>query len=352
MLRGIMCLTMASIIFSSNYAQGQTIITGAIDESQIWTEEGSPYIIHGEVYILNDTALEIEPGTTILFESGALLGATDHSSFLAQGTEEAPILFSSNTNQPQPGDFFGLVLASPNATTLSHCVIEFAQTGLGLSIPLDVENVEIRNCVDGLQAMVVQGNVSGFYIHDNTRYGIRCSELTQADFLNCIIKDNGLVGIQGNISYSQVGADECIIQGNGSNGMLATAEVTNCNISHNGGLGLILVGGISASHNTIVGNSGYGIGVRDVLPDGSVHVNWCNIYNNGNYDFAVASSCYTPIVDAANNFWGTQNVEVISARIFDVNDDSNLTSQVLFSPYEGTVETERKTFGGIKSLYR
>ncbi len=353
MRRGMHVIALLVTIFCYSISMGQTTISGPLTESQVWTEDGSPYIVQGEV-IATNISLEIEPGTTVLFDPGAYLGTSGSCTFTALGTEVEPILFSSNSASPQPDDYLGFSIGYWTDATMSYCVIEYAHVGLQLFLPIASENVEIRNCVDGLEGLIQYGDVSGFYIHDNTRNGVTCVPDVNITFRNCVINANGSVGI---LSYapSWVGADHCTIQDNGSIGMVASGEVTNCNLSSNGGIGLFLDGygglPIIAHHNTIVGNSGYGV-VIGTASSYSPQINWCSIYGNGEYDMAISESYVYPTVDATHNFWNTQDADVISARILDSNDDPALTSEVIFTPFEGSVATERKTFGEIKSLYR
>ena len=144
----------------------------------------------------------------------------------------------------------------------------------------------------------------------------------------CTVRNNGGDGIVATWEVTN-----CLVENNGGEGIVAMADVTNCVIENNGGLGLILVGGASASDNTIVGNSGYGVGVQGVQPGQSIHVNWCRIYGNGIYDFAVGYTCYAPTIDATHNYWGTADEAEIAERILDTNDDPGLISEVIFIPF-------------------
>ncbi len=356
MLREILCIAIVATFFCYSTSMGETIINGPLTESQVWTVDGSPYIIEGEVRANNNgISLEIEPGTTVLFNTGASLFFED-GSFIAQGTEESPILFSSSSSSPMPGDYLGLFLVTGGNVTMSHCVIEYANTGLSLAKSLAAESVEIRNCYYGLHLFCLHlssTDVSGFYIHNNTSFGIHC-DTNLITIRDCIISANGSTGIY---AYYNVWIDHCTIQENGGDGISFSGVVSNCNISGNGGHGLVLDGSSSgpatAHQNTITGNSGYGVWVYYFVANpNEPQINWCSVYDNGDYDLAVDNSCLYPTVDATHNFWNTQDAEIISERILDSNDDSTLTSEVIFMPFEGSVATERKTFGEIKCLFR
>ena len=102
---------------------------------------------------------------------------------------------------------------------LSNCIFEYAEWGFTLDAPLSVENVEIRFCNDGLVGGYVGGEIAGFEIHDNARCGISLHEITEATIRDCVITNNGLVGIQAPWAHSDIGVDQCIVQGNGSDGI-------------------------------------------------------------------------------------------------------------------------------------
>ena len=58
-------------------------------------------------------------------------------------------------------------------------------------------------------------------------------------------------------------------------------------------------------------------------------------------------------VDLTNNYWGTADPDSISAWIWDGVDDPELQTTVQFEPFlTSPVPAERKSMGGLKSLFR
>lgn len=93
--------------------------------------------------ILDNATLTIEPGTTVLMESGGFLRA--YSPLVAVGTVEAPIVFTSASADPVAGDWECIQFSSNSAASqLEHVVFEYGgapcgATGAGRAATLDVD---------------------------------------------------------------------------------------------------------------------------------------------------------------------------------------------------------------------
>lgn len=102
---------------------GETItLEGRIDKDMTLTKDKS-YLLKGKVYIVGNHTLKVEPGTTIKGSySGsdvAVLVISRGSKLVAEGTVDAPIVFTSSSPNPASGDWGGIVLcgkASINTT--------------------------------------------------------------------------------------------------------------------------------------------------------------------------------------------------------------------------------------------
>lgn len=70
------------------------------------------YLLQGNVYVINNAILTIEPGTVIKGDSDSVgtLIITKGSSIIADGKETDPIVFTSNKLVKKPGDWGGLIL--------------------------------------------------------------------------------------------------------------------------------------------------------------------------------------------------------------------------------------------------
>lgn len=120
-------------------AFAQTHITDGIMASTVWGAAGSPYIIHGDIWVGGYSTLEIEPGVTVAFEPGSSLFIMFQSMIVAEGAAGNEILFTSNAATPAPGDWERVFLyysaADLQESILSHCVFEYG-----------IENIKITGC--------------------------------------------------------------------------------------------------------------------------------------------------------------------------------------------------------------
>ena len=95
---------------------GVCILSGTITEDLKLTSD-NVYLLRGGVFIGDDeseTILEIEPGTTIYGESSTdgMLVVRRNSKIIAEGTAEAPIVFTSSKAEGSRarGDWGGLII--------------------------------------------------------------------------------------------------------------------------------------------------------------------------------------------------------------------------------------------------
>ncbi len=103
---------------------GQTItLSGRISRDTL-LKASNTYILSGLVYMVNNATMTIEPGTVIKGDfqgtSVAALTITRGAKIVANGTQDNPIVFTSNSPVPRSGDWGGLVIcgrASVNTST-------------------------------------------------------------------------------------------------------------------------------------------------------------------------------------------------------------------------------------------
>ena len=106
----------------------QTIILkGRIDKDTV-LREGNNYILSGLVYMVNNATMTVQPGVTVKGDyTGANVAAliiTRGAKLIADGTQEKPIVFTSNSPVPRSGDWGGIVL-------LGKASVNTAFTGTG-----------------------------------------------------------------------------------------------------------------------------------------------------------------------------------------------------------------------------
>jgi hypothetical protein len=100
------------------------VLSGEIN-SNMDLDANNLYLLKGKVYVKNNATLTIPSGTTIQVEAntektskGALV-ITKGSKININGTNESPVVFTSSSSAPGPGDWIGIVIlgkASTNGT--------------------------------------------------------------------------------------------------------------------------------------------------------------------------------------------------------------------------------------------
>ena len=126
----------------------QTIVLkGRIDKDTV-LREGNNYILSGIVYIVNNATITVQPGVTVKGDytgaSVATLVITRGAKIIADGTQEKPIVFTSNSPVPRSGDWGGIVICGKAQVNTA-----FTGTGGGAGI-LEVEGGINNSFGDGL----------------------------------------------------------------------------------------------------------------------------------------------------------------------------------------------------------
>lgn len=331
-------------------ALADTYVSGNLVTNQTWNEAGSPYIISGDVYLAPNLSLTIEQGTTVMLEAGALLGAEPHCTVRILGTEAYRVLFTSAEPSPHVGDFVELAFASAGSSVeMRYCDIEFGMTGLFVDCGIEADNVNIRNCQYGIMVNLPAAEIAGFTIENCTVAGVGTTELSGSILRRMLIANCGAgVICSPNSAIALVDSE---VRDNHGIGVVISSRIENTRVTNNTGHGVVLLGATLASGCFVAENGGIGVVVADQYPWADVHINHNNILDNGDYELAVDSTCYPPVIDATNNYWGTAVEQIISERILDAEDNSGLTSVVEFVPFEDSVGTRLTTWGSVKSLF-
>ena len=126
----------------------QTIILkGRIDKDTV-LREGTNYILSGIVYMVNNATMTIQPGVTVKGDyvgaNVAALVITRGAKIIADGTQEKPIVFTSNSPVPRSGDWGGIVICGKAQVNTA-----FTGTGGGAGV-LQVEGGVDNSFGDGL----------------------------------------------------------------------------------------------------------------------------------------------------------------------------------------------------------
>src|ERR1700690_4421541 len=83
-----------------------TDVSGTISVNTTWNLAGSPYIVKGSITVTRGVTLTINSGVQVKFD-GVYFFEVD-GRLTAIGTPTSPIVFTSNTPSPAPGQWKGL----------------------------------------------------------------------------------------------------------------------------------------------------------------------------------------------------------------------------------------------------
>lgn len=238
----------------------ETVVGGTISSSTTWTVVGTPYRASSNVVVAETATLTVEPGVTVLFETGKALEV--QGELVARGTDSAPIVFTSSQDPPSPGDWANISFtdSSVDATydidgnyvdgsVLEHCVVRYGGGG-------DIAAVTIRSAAPFVGHCSITDSAGGGVLVDGGSPEIADSEISQntrawgggidihagtASILRNTIRGNSAVW-GGGIS---VGWDAVTIRGN---------TITD-NVAERDGGGISAAGDVAIDENAILNNS-------------------------------------------------------------------------------------------------
>lgn len=159
-------LILASCEELTEQPEGDTI-TGEINTPTLWTAD-KEWVIDGIVYVTSD--LVIEPGTIVKFMPDAELsiGYGAYGSLKAVGTPEKPIVFTSESANPTPGNYRGITFGENSASTseLAYCTVEYAGGINGYNAAIYIYNSEIS-----VHQCAIQNSASAGIVNEGGSFG-------------------------------------------------------------------------------------------------------------------------------------------------------------------------------------
>ena len=148
--------------FAGAPARAETEVVGNIPFPVTWTAENSPYLLTGDVKVLNQATLIIEPGVEVRYAADDLLAANEDPDgveliiegiLIAEGTAEAPILFTGQGDSEPAAHATGIRLAGASGAS-SIVYSEFAGLANAIDIqsytPVILENITITEAINGV----------------------------------------------------------------------------------------------------------------------------------------------------------------------------------------------------------
>ncbi|MCD4742219.1 MAG: right-handed parallel beta-helix repeat-containing protein, partial [Desulfobacteraceae bacterium] len=187
-------------------------VSGNIASDTTWTLANSPYVVTGDIAIKHSShigiaTLTIEPGVEIRFDPGTrlTLGGTQSGGFrfygalLAEGTEEQPIIFTSNAATPAPGDWDGIYFTNETndaKTKLEYCKIEYGGQSTDANLYMFNASPTIKNCEiassigHGIYLNTSSPNIENCTINNNQKDGIYAANSSSATIASNIFSKN------------------------------------------------------------------------------------------------------------------------------------------------------------------
>ena len=319
-----------------------------VGESTIWKDTvwDGDVLIDGIVTVAPGVTLELRPGTTVRFtrfdSNNDLIGEHElfiQGRFLALGTAEQPILFTSAESEPASGDWGAInMMASMSENLLQHSRVEYAYRGFHahfgrarLDHSLFINNrrgAQFQESDIQIDSCLFSDNLNGIQFRDSTvtiidsiirgsYWGMRCVN-SQVNMTDSLVENNLINGINFKESIIELvritvrnnrrglylqrssgSINRSVLTGNSEHGLFAEdskAEITASRISENGRAGVRLLDAELSLHDNQITNN-------DLFA----------LINDGSSD-----------VQVTGNWWGTATSTEIYALIRDGNDRPGL----------------------------
>ncbi|MBW2451324.1 MAG: right-handed parallel beta-helix repeat-containing protein [Deltaproteobacteria bacterium] len=335
------CWLLPGIIWGAEnhrYSGAETLIQDTVWEGEV--------IIDGILTVAAGVTLEIRPGTIVRFTKfdSNHDGVGEHEIFsqgtiLALGTENKPILFTSAEPAPASGDWGAInMMVSEENNRLEHCIIEFGYRGFHAHFSkAELLDTRFRFNLRGAQFQESRVLIAGCQFTDNTnglqfrdsqvtlsknviarsQWGVRCvySDVIMTD---CTIEDNLVNGI--NVRDGKLIAKGNLIVGNrrGLYVQRSQAEIVG-NVLRN-----------NSEHGIFLEDSDVYIGENRITGNGRAGVRWVNGKGKMTHNLVTKNGLYglindgTEPVDARQNWWGSDNLNLIALTIRDGQDRPGL----------------------------
>ncbi len=311
-------LTLAGL---NSSAVAQTEVCGGLFADTSWTAQESPYLLTCDVRVFLDWTLTIEPGVVVQFDPGTELQID--GTLVALGTDAEHIAFIS-VDPEDKGTGVYLETNEGGTGVFDYADFSSLQTAIRVSCCYGAEEpAAISNCVFFDNDIGLGGHAGNDVIVTDSLFEYNTSAIANADKI--VYTSEFRYNLYGLNSTERISVYDSVFEFNdiglrGGNGV-----VEGCTISANGtGVESLFSGGFDLMKNTITGND---VGVIFINVGSTVECN--DIFANTTYNAIVEASTNG---SALYNWWGTVDIDEISAGIYDGVDDTSV-GLLLFEPF-------------------
>lgn len=304
----ILTLTIIELNFTLFPPVKATYVEGPIDRDTVWTLVDSPFVISNETIVHPNVTLTIEPGVEVRF--GGNFSIKIQGILNANGTTDKPIKFTSNKEEPHPGDWGSIIFNNSQPlqqSTLTKCTIEYGING----ISLENGQLKIQDCTIQFNSENGTQIINGFIEIKNSTIAANTHGISISGGNQIIIQNNNItsnengISLLGNLTETTLNIQKNNISLNTNAGiLLAQEDYNNTYIQDNyltqNANGFYVTTNTSTliTRNYIINNT---IGIY--YQNGEKH----EAHFNDIYENTLGMDVANATVDATYNYWGDQS---------------------------------------------
>ncbi len=274
-----------------------------------WSSSGSPYIIQGNINVPTDSALIIESGVRVVFDSTYQLAVDSAAIMTVQGTASDSVTFTYNDSYAPARYWKGIKFnKSSSASEIAYANILLSNLS---GLTLNYSDINIEHCT-------IMWNTNP---NSQKGGGVDCFR-SDAIIQHCRILEN--IGTQGggiNCIYSDITLESCYFYGNVAATLSGGALYVNNSY-------VTIIKNIF-EFNDATSSSGGGVYLQSVHGDvfgfNIIRGNTAQIKGAG---LALADSCHIDVIN--NTIYGNRSFAIAGGVLFDDKTTSAFTNNIVW----------------------